>query len=425
MTAEKIYALVDCNSFFCSCERLFRPELANRPVGVLSNNDGCFVSRTPELKELGVKMGEPYFKVKALCEKHGVAVFSSNFSLYTNISDRVMTVLSEFAPELEVYSVDEAFLNLTGIKKDLVEYAHEIKERVLKYTGIPVSIGIGPTKTLAKIANNIGKKSKKANGVVVLMDRKLQEVALERTEIEDVWGIGRKNSVKLRSLGIKNALEFKNYRNDFQIQKIFTKIGRMTQEELRGIPCFELNTVVEKKKEIMCSRSFGTVVTDLKNLRESIANYATSACEKMRKQGSACAVVEIFCHSDPFRYSEEQYYARDHVKFLTPTTDTRKIIKYAWQVLENLYRLDINYKKAGVRLTSLTDDTNVQYALFEERDDVKSINLMRVIDQINAREGSGTIRSMSCGVDSKSWKMRQDLISPRYVSGWNSLPKTK
>ncbi len=420
-----IYALVDCNSFFCSCERLFRPELNNRPVGVLSNNDGCFVSRTTELKDLGVKMGEPYFKVKALCEKHGVAVFSSNFALYTNISDRVMTVLAEFAPELEVYSVDEAFLNLTGIKKDLNEYGREIKERVFQYTGIPVSIGIAPTKTLAKLANGIGKKSKKAQGVVVLMEEHLQDIALQRTEIEDVWGIGRQNSTKLRTLGIKNAFEFKNYRNDSQIQKIFTKIGRMTQEELRGVPCFELNTVVEKKKEIMCSRSFGSAVTDLRDLRESIANYATSACEKMRKQESACAVIEIFCHSDPFRYSEEQYYAKDKIKFLTPTTDTRKVIKYAWQVMENLYKLGISYKKAGVRLASLTDEANIQYALFEERDDIKSINLMKVMDQINSKEGSGTIRSMGCGVDNKSWKMRQDLKSPRYVSGWNQLPKTK
>ncbi|OIQ19608.1 MAG: hypothetical protein BM556_03745 [Bacteriovorax sp. MedPE-SWde] len=419
----KLYALVDCNSFFCSCERLFRPDLEGRPVGVLSNNDGCFVSRTNELKSLGVKMGDPYFKVKSLCEKNDVAVFSSNFALYTNISDRVMSVLSTFSPEIEVYSVDEAFLDLSGIDVDLNEYAREIRDTVFKWTGIPVSVGIAPTKTLAKIANNIGKKSKKANGVVVLDNEKITDIALARTEISDIWGIGSKNAVKLRGLGIKTALEFKKYKNTKNIQKIFTKLGRMTQDELRGVSCFELNIVSEKKKEIMCSRSFGTPVSDLRGLRESVANYVTSACEKMRKQNSACAIIEIFCHSDPYKVGEETYFGKDRVKFLTPTSDTRRVIKYAWKALDGLFQMGVLYKKAGVKLGSLADDNEMQCSLFGDTDNQKSLELMKVIDKINTREGDQVIRSMACGVDNKSWKMRREHLSQRFVTGWSELPK--
>jgi DNA polymerase V len=398
--------------------------LRNRPVGVLSNNDGCFVSRTNELKALGIKMGDPYFKVKSLCEKNNVAVFSSNFSLYTNISDRVMSVLSQFSPNMEVYSVDEAFLDLTGLNVDLNEYAREIKETVYRWTGIPVSVGIAPTKTLAKIANNLGKKSKKANGVVVLMNEEHQDLALERTEVGDIWGIGRKNSLKLRNLGIRNALQFKNYKNERNIQKIFTKLGRMTQDELRGIACFELNVVIEKKKEIMCSRSFGTPVVDLKGLRESVANYATSACEKMRKQNSACAIIEVFCHSDPYKLDDQPYFGKESIKFLTPTSDTRRVIKYAWKVLDDLFQMGVLYKKAGVRLTSLADDSEMQGSLFGESDDKKSIALMKVIDDVNRREGAHTLRSMACGVNNESWEMRREHLSPRFLTGWNNLPKT-
>ena len=424
---KRVIALIDCNSFFCSCERLFRPELRNRPVGVLSNNDGCFVSRTNELKALGVAMGTPYFKVKDLCEKHNVAIFSSNFALYTNLSDRVMSVLSRFAPTIEVYSVDEAFLDLTGLQVDFNHYAREIRDTVYREVGIPVSVGIAPTKTLAKIANHIGKKSKKANGAVVLLEERLQDIALEKTEVEDIWGIGRKNSIKLRSLGVKNAYQFKVFKNTFMIQKIFTKLGRMTQDELRGIPCFELEPFSEKKKEIMCSRSFGTPVVSLRELRESVANYATNASEKMRKQQSACAVIEVFCRSNPFSMNDEQYYARSYKKLLTPTCDTRKIIKYAWNVLDELFKMGIVYKKAGICLSSFEDHDQIQPSLFnsgdELKDDSKTVKLMKVMDEINAREGAGAIRLMACGIDNKSWAMKRDKLSPRYVTGWLNLPK--
>ncbi|AYF45698.1 MULTISPECIES: Y-family DNA polymerase [Halobacteriovorax] len=420
---QKVYALVDCNSFFCSCERLFRPEIRNKPVGVLSNNDGCFVSRTPELKALGVKMGDPYFKVRRLCESHNVHVFSSNFSLYTNISDRVMNVLARFAPSLEIYSVDEAFLDLTGMDEDLVAYGHRIRETVLQWTGIPVSIGIAPSKTLAKIANHIGKKSEKANGVVCLLDERLQDVALKRVSIEDVWGIGRKNSVKLRTLGIKTAYDFKAFKNIKVIQRTLTKLGRMTQDELRGITCYELEECRPKKKEILCSRTFSGSVVDLKSLRESVANYVTNASEKMRAQRSLCATIEVYCHSDPHKLNEVPYYGKDKVKLLGPTSDTRKIIKYAWSALDDLFKMGVCFKKAGVKLGDFSDDEVIQQSLFEELDDPRSAKLMKIVDEINRREGSGMIRSMACGVDNDSWKMRREKLSRRYVTGWAQLPK--
>lgn len=421
--SAKIFALVDCNAFFCSCERLFRPDLRHKPVGVLSNNDGCFVSRTKELKALGVKMGDPYFKVKELCDKKGVHVFSSNFSLYTNMSDRVMLTLSEFTPELEVYSVDEAFLNLTGFERwGIDDYARKIKAAVERNTGIPVSIGVGPTKTLAKVANHIAKKSDKAQGVVCLLDPHWQDIALAKVEVEDIWGVGRANSQKLRALNIRNAKEFRDFRNDKLIQKIFTKVGLQLKEELQGLPRFELTMEVSKKKQINCSRTFGTPVFELQTLRESVANYVSSACEKLRKQQSVCFAVEVYMRTSPFK-NVPQYYALDSQPMLSGTSDTRKVIKYALQVLEKLYRAGYEYKKAGVRLSQIVDNQQAQMSLLDPPDDLKSDRLMQSIDKINARDGSGTIRVAACGLNNKAWAMNRQRKSPRYVTGWTELPK--
>lgn len=244
-------ALVDCNSFFCSCERLFRPDLKNVPVIVLSNNDGCAIARTNEAKRLGIKMGDPYFKIRDLCKEKGVAVFSSNFSLYTNVSDRVMRTLATLTPTLQIYSVDEAFLCLEGIREnELADYGRHIKETIEKEVGIPVSVGIAPTKTMAKIANFIGKRSDKAKGVVVLNEKRLQDIALERVGVSDIWGIGRANAKKLESLGIKNAKQFRDYKNETYIKKILTKVGLQTKQELAGISCFPIEIEIEKKKKL-------------------------------------------------------------------------------------------------------------------------------------------------------------------------------
>ncbi len=422
-SSNKIYALVDCNAFFCSCEILFRPDLVGQPVGVLSNNDGCFVSRTKELKRLGVKMGQPYFKVKDLCEKNGVTVFSSNFSLYTNMSDRVMETLSEFTPNLEVYSVDEAFLDLSGFENhNINDYVKKIKTVVEKNTGIPVSIGVGPTKTLAKVANNLAKKSEKSQGIINVLEPRLRDVALKRTKIEDVWGIGKASSAKMKSLGIHNAFDFKDFKNDKLIQKIFTKVGLQRKEELSGCPRFELETRPKKKKQIMCSRTFSQGVFDIESLREGVAHYVSTASEKLRKQDSVCSSVEVFTRTSPFK-NVSQYYGFDQRVILSGTSDTRKIIKYAFQALNKLFKAGFEYKKAGVRLTKITDKNQTQMSLFETPDSGDSERLMRAIDFINRKEGPETIKVAACGLKDKAIKLNRNFRSPRYVSGWNQIKK--
>jgi DNA polymerase V len=249
------FALIDCNSFYCSCERVFRPDLKDMPVIVLSNNDGCAVARTNEAKALGIKMGEPYFKIKEICKNNNVAVFSSNFSLYTNLSDRVMKVISKNCPQVEVYSIDEAFADMKGIR-NVTEHATRLRSTIMQNVGIPTSIGLAPTKVLAKIANHIAKRSLKANGVVNLNEKRLQDIALKMVEVGDIWGVGRANSQKLKMMGIHTAYDFREFKNERIIQKVFTKVGLQIKHELMGISCFPLNLNIEDKKEIMCSRTF-------------------------------------------------------------------------------------------------------------------------------------------------------------------------
>ena len=419
---NKVFALVDCNAFYCACERLFRPDLLGIPVGVLSNNDGCFVSRTVELKKLGIPMGAPYFKYKDVCEKNKVAVFSSNFGLYTNMSDRVMITLSRFTPELEIYSVDEAFLNLGGFeKRGLHEYGTEIKKIVERDTGIPVSIGIGPTKVLAKAANAYAKKEDSGEGVVSVMNRWQQDRILAQLDIEEVWGIGRGIAQRFRKLHINTAKDFRDFNNEGLIQKKTSIVGRRIQEELRGNPCFELELEAQKKKEILSSRTFGDAVYDLESLREAVSNYASVACEKLRKQRSVCSTVEVWIRTNPFKKTP-QYYAVDCKHYLSHTADTRKVIKYALSVLEQLYREGYEYKKALVKLSGIRDRSSSQLSFLEQGDTEKDLSLMKAMDRINQKEGPMTLRVASCGVYDKAWKMKQSHKSPRYLSGWSQIP---
>lgn len=422
---DKIFVLVDCNAFYCSCERLFRPELRFKPVGVLSNNDGCFVSRTNELKKLGVAMGAPYFQVKNICDKHKVAVFSANFSLYTNISDRVMNTLFDFTPNLEVYSVDEAFLDLTGFdERTIVDYCRTIKETVERNTGIPVGIGIARTKVLAKLANRIAKKEESTRGVYSVLQKENLESALSKVEIGDLWGVGRQNSIKFKMLGIHYARDLRNYKNELLIQKQFTKIGRMIQDELREISCFPLNNETPKKKEIICSRTFGNPVFDLASIRESIACYASLACEKLRKQQSVCQEIEVYIRTNPFK--EIPQYVRVHSAILdSPTCDTRKIIREAWKILDEIFISGYEYKKALIKLSKIQDQNEHQISLFGNNDTFDDLKLMSVMDKINQREGHETLKIAACGVSKESWYMKQVYKSPRYVTGWNELLKIK
>ena len=370
-------------------------------------------------------MGEPYFKVKNICEFNKVAVFSANFSLYTNLSSRVMATLAQFTPELDIYSVDEAFLSLDGFAvAELADYGHKVKRIVERNVGIPVSVGIAPTKTLAKIANRMAKKNPELNGVLSLMDERQQSMVLEKTDVEDIWGVGRKNSLKLRMLGIKNAKQFRDYKNETLIQKIFTKIGRMTQDELRGIPCFALNLEQKKKNEIISSRTFGSSVYELKELREAVANYTTLASEKLRSQKSHCSCIEVYIRTNPFKESL-QYNAADVHRLTTPTRDTRKLIASAWQVLDKLYRQGYEYKKALIKISRITDDDVTQLSLLDPDDDEQSKKLMDVIDRINNKEGHQAVKFAACGVDNKAWTMKQTLKSPRFVTGYSELPIAK
>lgn len=418
---KKLFALVDCNSFFCSCERLFRPDLTRRPVGVLSNNDGCFVSRTPELKALKVPMGAPYFKYRQVCQRNQVAVFSANFSLYTNVSQRVMATLQKFAPRLEYYSIDEAFLDLSGFSHyELQEYGHQIKNIVWRHTGIPVSVGIGPSKTLAKAANSIAKKSDFHQGVNVLVDESEITYSLKNFPVGKIWGIGRQSAQKLKNINLNTALEFRDFKNEKLILKLLTKVGRIIQDELRGISCRDLEETSPKKKEIMVSRTFGQPARDLRTLEEAVANYASSACQKLRKQNSVCAYIAVMIRTNPHNNTEQYYAWHDH-RFLTHTSDTRKVVRQALQVLREIYKPGYLYNKALVRLSDLVDREETQYSLFENADSAQSEDLMACLDQANFREGPGTLKVAACGVNNKAWRMKQAHRSPRYVSGWSEL----
>lgn len=421
---KKVFALVDCNSFYCSCERLFRPDLRKTPVGVLSNNDGCFVSRTNELKALGVAMGAPYFQVKEICDKNKVAVFSANFSLYTNISDRVMNTLFQFTPNLEVYSVDEAFLDLTGFDEGQIEaYCHLIKETVERNTGIPVGIGVGTTKVLAKLANRVAKKDPSVSGVYSVLKKENLEKTLERIEIGDVWGIGRQNSIKFKVLGIKTAKQLRDYPNTKLIQAEFTKVGRMIQDELREISCFPLNEEAPKKKEIMSSRTFGAPVYDKRSMQEALASYASLACEKLRSQQSVCNEVEIFIRTNPFKEGVAQYVRVNAKRLESATCDTRKVIIAAFELLDDIFISGYEYKKVAVKLMRIQDATEHQISLFGKYDTENDLKLMKLMDKINTREGHETLKIAACGTNKQAWFMKQTQRSARYVTGWNELLK--
>lgn len=393
--------------------------MKNRPVIVLSNNDGCAIARTKEAKALGIKMGVPFFKIKNLCKNKGVAVFSTNFSLYTNISDRVMGVLKKYCPEVEVYSVDEAFIDLSGIK-DPLEFGRRLKAIIMQEIGVPVSIGIAPTKVLSKVANKVAKVSNKADGVVVLDRVDYINIALARTKIEDLWGVGRKNSEKMRALGIKRAIDLKDFKNESLIRKNFSILGLRMKKELEGITCFPFNQPISKKKEIMCSRTFGDSVVNKEILTRAICNYITNAAEKLRAQKSKCLKVSIFARTNSFK-NIPQYYMYGERKLQNPTSNTLRLINIAHELIDQYYKEGFEYIKAGARISSFMDQQEYQIDLLEQADSDAEEKLMNTIDSINFREGGGSVKSLACGVDDKAWKMNRRFKSPRYTTSWNEL----
>lgn len=411
-------ALVDCNSFYCSCEKIFRPDLRNKPVIVLSNNDGAAIAFTKEAKAIGFgEMCEAYFKVKDRVKKHKVAVFSSNYAYYDDISKRVMNVLREFSHEVEVYSVDEAFAIIeTDDPSELEAIGHKIRNEIMRQVGMPVGVGISKTKVLAKAANKL---SKKFNGVKVMVTDVEIDEALKDFPTRDIWGIGSRSASKLFLLDIKTALDLKRYQNDTLIQKILTKVGREIQDELRGIPCLETEEV-EDKKNTGNSRSFGYDVTNKKELKEALAQFCTNASTKLRAQKSVCYGITAFIHTNPFKPGP-QYYGEDHFRFSSGTSDVIKIIAAAHKILDDIYRPGYGYKKGGILLTHIVPENQSQMDLFSaDPSDNKELN--QVMDIINRKYGPRTIQSAACGT-SQPWKTIHDYKSQHYTTSWNDLKK--
>ena len=418
LSSNKVIALVDCNSFYASCERVFNPRLRNKPVVVLSNNDGCIVALSEEAKQVGIKMGSPIFQVKDLVQKHQVQVYSSNYTLYGDMSARVMQVLSEFTPELEIYSIDEAFLNLEKIpKKELTEYGQMIRKKVLQYTGIPVSVGIAETKVLAKFANRIAKKRKLGSFSTFACNDLTAE--LKKFPIEDLWGIGRRSTRKLNEYGIVTAFDFK-MASPQTIRKLLTVVGSRIQRELHGESCIDLALNLKPKKQIISSRSFGDLLTELPPIQEAIANHATRAAEKLRKQKSVCFVLQVFLHTNPFRNQDVQYYASRSVTLPYGVNETNTLIRYAQETLDALYRPNFKFKKCGIILLEIHPENENQQELFAGESIEKAKIAIASMDQINAKFGTDVVKFAACGTE-KHWQMRSEHRSARFTTHWGDL----
>ncbi len=420
-----VFALVDCNNFYASCEKLFRPDLKNTPVVVLSNNDGCVVARSREAKLLGIKMGVPVFQIKSEMQRHGILAFSSNYALYADLSSRVMRTLEEMAPRVEVYSIDEAFLDLTGIESaiSLVEFGQQVRERIGHWIGITVCVGIAPTKTLAKLANHAAKKYPATQGVVDLTNPERQRRLLALVPVDDVWGVGRRLSKRLNALGITTALDLANA-SPRAIRDQFSVVLERTVRELNGESCIELEEIPPTKKQIVCSRSFGAKVTQFELLREAVCEYATRATEKLRKEQQQAKVMTVFIRTSPFKDNEPQYSNSASGELLVPSCDTRDFIELANHLLKRIWKDGFRYAKAGVMLSDFYDPGMFQPGLF---DDVStrsnSQQLMSVLDTIN-QSGAGKVFFAGQGTK-KDWSMKREHLSPAYTTRWDQLPRVK
>ena len=415
-----MFALIDCNNFFASCERVFRPDLRNKPIVVLSNNDGCVIARSNEAKALGIAMGEPYFKVKGLCQQNHVEVFSSNYCLYGDLSYRVMSIIEESWPEVEIYSIDEAFLDLTSMPNLACDsFCKTLQARVLKETGIPTSIGIGSTKTLAKAANHIAKKILK-NPVVNITPLPL--FWLRQIPVNDVWGIGKQWSSKLMAMNIKTAADLVNV-NPTLLKNKFNVMLMRTALELRGIPCHTL-VVDEPRKSIVASRSFGCLQTEYEALAEAISSHCARAYEKLREQNLITHNLGVFVRSNRFRGDLPQYNNAIDFKLVHPTDDLRYLTQVAKYCLKKLFKPGIHYQKVGVQLNNLSSKQGQQInlSLFDEPTLFQnSDNFMAVFDAINKKYGRNTLCLAAEGLQ-KPWAMKRELKSPSYTTQWTELP---
>ncbi len=415
----KKIALIDCNSFYVSCERLFNPKIRRLPVVVLSNNDGCIISRSNEAKALGIKMGEPYFKARNIIIKNNVQVFSSNYSLYGDISRRVMRTLKRFNSKIEVYSIDEAFLDLSNFSdKEVKDVGKEIRNTVLQWTGIPTSIGIAETKTLSKVANHIAKKQK--SGVVSLVNIKDLDPILEKVEVRDIWGVGKQLSKFYIKNGIYNAKQLKNASNTW-IKKTKNVLSSRTAMELRGVPCIEIETRQTKRKSCCVSRSFGKKVEKLRELKESVTSYCLNAAEKIRSESLVCKSITVFIRTSPFQNKGIFYSNSKTIDFPIATNNSIEIVKDALIGLDLIYKDGFKYQKAGIILSGLSESEKGN-SLFKSTKDERIQNLMQSIDSTNYRYGRSTISLASAGIN-KKWSMRRQYSSKIDTADFYSLPK--
>lgn len=405
-----MFGLIDCNNFYASCERVFNPSLNGKPIVVLSNNDGCVIARSNEAKALGIKMGIPAYQIKDIVKQHDVAVFSSNYVLYGDMSGRVMSMLAELAPEIEVYSIDEAFLNLEGIQ-DLQTLGSEIARQVTRGTGIPVSGGIAPTKTLAKVANKFAKKYPAYNRLCIIDTEEKRIKALQLTDIGDVWGIGRRQAAKLEKQGVKTAYDFTQLSGAW-VRKNMTVVGERTWKELRGISCIDMESAPPAKKQICTSRSFGKMIEDIDTMAEAIATHASTCARKLRKQKSYAMSLMVFIHTNNFREDLPQYWKNTVLHLPVPTNDTQEIVHYALAGLKTIFMQGYQYKKAGVIITEITE--GAQLGLFDSVNREKREKLQQAIDRING-ENSQRVKLAVQGTG-RDWKLKQEQLSKRYTT---------
>ena len=410
-----VIALADCNNFYVSCERVFQPSLEGKPVIVLSNNDGCAVARSNEAKEIGIPMGAPMYQIKKLCQRNGVVVLSSNYELYGDMSRRVVSVLSRFAPELEVYSIDESFLNLSGVQNPLALSRH-IREVVKQWTGIPISVGLGLTKTLSKLGNRLANKKKRGCLVVSPED----QAALQGVTIEDIWGVGRRLSTRLRRIGLRDAWGFSQAPSAL-IRSIGGVTLERTQRELMGISCLEMEEVSPPRKNTCCSRSFGKPVEELEELEEAVANYAIRATRKIRSQGSRAGGLQVFIMTNRFREDHAQYSNARTIALDEPTDDPIRIVQMAKSLLQQVYRSGFSYKKAGVILLDLVPAGCQQGLLFEEHASPRRQEFVNTIEEVAGKYGAGRVIWGGQGIG-KLWQMRREMRTPRYTTHWADLP---
>lgn len=420
-----MFALVDVNNFYASCETLFRPDLQGKPVVVVSNNDGCIISRSREAKKLGIDMAAPYFKIKDELHRQRVTVFSSNYALYADLSNRVMSTLAEITPSVELYSIDEAFIDLSGVSNciSLETFGHQIRNQILKNTGLTTGVGIAPTKTLAKVANYAAKRWASAGGVVDISSRERQRKLLFHVPIHEVWGVGRRISKKLALMGIENALQLADS-STWVIRKHFNVVLERTVRELRGESCLAFDEFPPTKQQIICSRSFGKRITQYSDMHQAICAYAERAAEKLRAEHQFCRFISVFIRTSPHADNRIYYGNQASVTLMTPTNDTRDIIRAATSSLDQIWREGHRYMKAGVMLSDFFSSGVAQLNLFDEnRPYANSAALMETIDRLNT-SGRGSVWFAGQGIE-KNWAMKRDMLSPAYTTRYSDLPVVK